>query len=164
MVIFTFKRGIIFSIISLISLQLQAQLKSSNFSPEIISLIQGIEQGKILAGEKAVRNSKNKQYERFKSLSATASKKELLNLLENTKGVTKCYTFWALAKTNPKKIEQILENHMTDNTIVSTLFDYKIGKMKVNEFMLKVVSSPTFEPECAKISSKEVDRLKAMMK
>lgn len=147
----------------LLSLSVQAQLETSSFSSEIMSLIQGMEKTNILAGEKAVRNSKNKQYGRLESLTKIASKKELLNLLTHTEGVTKCYVFWALAKTNPKKIAKILEQHITDETQVKTLFNHKIGKIKVNEFMFALVSSTTFDTSCAKISSKEISYLKAMM-
>ncbi len=82
------------------------------------------------------------QYDNFIELQKTATQSELIALTNHSNGVVRCYAFWALSYDTSANLLPILVNHLNDTALVETQFGCFVGRKKVGDFFINMVTPP----------------------
>lgn len=104
------------------------------------------------------------QYQLFEELLKKANEQQLTKLSDHANPVVRTYAFWGLAKKNAGNVQKVLEKHIQDNATMVTAFGDIADEITVSEFMLELVSGDDIDPDCMKLKSDEINRLKNLMK
>ena len=130
---------------------------------EIIDSVKEIANENVLNGAMVGRGgTKTSQYKRFEFLYTTATEDELLELIDHPNGVVRGYSFWALAKVRSDKLEEVIENHIGDTAMISTISGCILYSYPVIDFMIEVVTPDRLDIDCLKLSEDKLGRLRKL--
>ena len=105
------------------------------------------------------RGEKTSQYKRFEKLTKKAKLDELIELTEHPSPVVRGYAFWALAKRNYKKLEEIFIKHLRDEEKLK-LYEGCIGlNTSVINFLYQVVSPNLLDWRCKTFDEETFERI-----
>lgn len=140
-----------------------------NYIPDISCelLVQQIRTHNRYEGQNlGIGGTPSEQYNRFKMLCNKASDEDLLQLVNDTNAVMRCYAFLGLSQRNMMCMESVLKEHLNDTTSVNTQFGCIGMSEEVNCIFLSIASSYLGEAAINKYRSvatyKKVDVFSAM--
>jgi hypothetical protein len=103
------------------------------------------------------------QYDNFEKLKKTASKEELLELMNHSNGVVRCYSFWALSYNKTVDLFPILINHIEDYELVNTQFGCIGSQRMVGDFLISVATPRYIDTETKKLDSIQFSKLDSIL-
>jgi hypothetical protein len=116
----------------------------------------------LMSAAVGIAGIKPVQYERFEFLYKTATEDELLELMDYPNGVVRGYTVWALAKIKSDRLEEVIKNHISDTTTITSQSGCMLFSYPVIDFMIEVVTPGKIDIDCMKFNSDKLERLKEL--
>ncbi|MCB9338576.1 MAG: hypothetical protein H6577_10670 [Lewinellaceae bacterium] len=140
--------------------ELKLEYEPEKISQKIRAITNEIEkENEIHSDAVGYRGEKTSQYKRFEKLTRKAKIDELVELTEHPSPVVRGYAFWALAKRNYKKLEEIFIKHLRDEEKLK-LYEGCIGlNTSVINFLYQVVSPNLLDWRCKTFDEETFERI-----
>lgn len=137
------------------------QTKISRQTEQIVVKIEKVNQ--LMSSAAYYEGCRPAQYNNFTDLQKTATKDELLELLNHPNGVVRSYSFWALSYDTTANLLPIIIKHLNDTASVTTQFGCLRSRERAGDFFIDVVTPEYVDLNSKKLTAAEYEYLDSIL-